>query len=115
MANNNKKTHKFHLRRGDTVVIIAGNNKGKKGKVLEVHRDKDRAIVEGANLITKHVKPSANNPNGGITKTEAPIHISNLMVVDPSKGDPTRVGRKRDTEGKIQRYSKKTGEIIKNG
>ena len=110
-----KKVAKLHVRKGDTAIVIAGNDKGKKGKVLEIHRDKNRAIIEGMNMITKHVKPSANNPEGGIEKTEAPIHISNIMVVDPSTGEPTKVGRKASEDGKLQRFSKKTGELIKNG
>ena len=110
-----KQNRKLHIRKGDTVKVIAGNSKGKSGKVLEVVIAKDRAIVEGLNLVTKHVKPSATNPNGGIEKTEAGIHLSNLMVVDPASGEATRTGRKADDEGKLQRYSKKTGEIIKNG
>lgn len=110
-----KKVAKFHVRKGDTAMVIAGNDKGQKGKVLEVLRAKNRAIIEGVNMITKHVKPSANNPEGGIEKTEAPIHISNIMVVDPSSGEPTKVGRKANDQGKLQRFSKKTGELIKNG
>ena len=110
-----RKVAKFHIRKGDTAIIIAGNDKGKKGKVLEVITAKSRAIIEGANMITKHVKPSANNPEGGIEKTEAPIHISNIMVVDPSSGDPTKIGRKLNDQGKLQRFSKKSGELIKNG
>lgn len=106
---------KFHIRKGDTVQIIAGNDKGKKGKVLEVVRSKYRAVVEGANMVTKHVKPSAENPEGGIQQTEASIHLSNLKVVDPSTGDAVRVGRKRNADGKLQRYSKKSGEFISNG
>jgi len=106
---------KFHIRKGDTVKIIAGNDKGKTGKVLEVMTSKYRAIVEGANMVTKHVKPSATNPEGGIQQTEASIHISNLMVVDPSSGDAVRVGRKRNDDGKLQRFSKKSGEFITNG
>ena len=106
---------KLHIKKGDTVVVIAGNDKGQKGKVLEVLRAKNRAIIEGVNMITKHVKPSANNPEGGIEKTEAPIHISNIMVVDPASGEPTKVGRKMNDQGKLQRFSKKTGELIKNG
>lgn len=108
------QVNKFHIRRGDTVMVISGNNKGKKGRVLEVMRDKYRAIVEGLNMVTKHVKPSAANPNGGIKKTEAPIHLSNLMLIDPATGDPTKVGRKRNDAGKLQRYSRKTGQFIKN-
>ena len=110
-----KKVAKLHVRKGDTAIVIAGNDKGQKGKVLEVLRAKNRAIIEGVNMITKHVKPSANNPEGGIEKTEAPIHISNIMVVDPSSGEPTKVGRKLNDQGKLQRFSKKTGELIKNG
>ena len=109
-----KKVAKFHVRKGDTAIVI-GNDKGQKGKVLEVLRAKNRAIIEGVNMITKHVKPSANNTEGGIEKTEAPIHISNIMVVDPSSGEPTKVGRKLNDQGKLQRFSKKTGELIKNG
>ena len=96
-------------------MVIAGNDKGKKGKVLELNTAKSRVIIEGVNMITKHVKPSANNPEGGIQRTEAAIHISNIMVVDPSTGEPTKVGRKLNDEGKLQRFSKKTGELIKNG
>jgi len=107
--------HKLHIKKGDTVLVIAGDDKGKKGKVLEVIPSKDRAVVEGINVVTKHIKPSATNPNGGIEHTEASIHISNLMLVDPATGEPTKTLRKADENGKLQRYSKKTGEIIKNG
>ena len=110
-----KNKIKIHIRKKDTVKIIAGNSKGKTGKVLEVLRTKYRAIVEGANIVSKHIKPSADSPQGGIQKSEASIHISNLMVVDSATGNPTRVGRKLNDEGKLQRYSKKTGEFIKNG
>ena len=109
------KKIKYHIRKGDTVKIISGNDKGRTGKVLEVNRTKYRAIVEGNNMITKHIKPSANNPEGGIQQTEASIHLSNLMVVDPSTGDATRIGRKENSDGKLQRYSKKSGEFITNG
>lgn len=109
-----KRNTKLHVRKGDTVKVISGNEKGKSGKVLEVVIAKNRAIIEGLNLVTKHVKPSATNPNGGIEKTEAGIHLSNLMVVDPATGEATRTGRKADDQGKLQRFSKKTGEIIKN-
>lgn len=94
--------------------MISGNSRGKTGKVLEVEPAKYRAIVEGLNMVTKHVKPTASNPQGGIEKTEASIHLSNLMVVDPATGEATRIGRKKDEKGKLQRYSKKTGEFIKN-
>lgn len=106
---------KLRIKKGDTVIVIAGNSKGKKGKVLEILTAKNKAIVEGVNIVSKHQKPSAQNPNGGINKVEAPIHISNLMLIDPSSGNPTRVGRKKDDEGKLQRFSKKTGQLIKNG
>lgn len=106
---------KFHIRKGDTVKVIAGNDKGKTGKVLEVISDKYRAIVEGANMVTKHIKPSASNPEGGIQQMEASIHLSNLSLVDPASGETTRIGRKRNDDGKIQRYSKKSGEFITNG
>ena len=105
----------MHIRKGDTVKIIAGNDRGKTGKVLEVSISKNRAIVEGANIVVKHVKPSADNPNGGIERTEALIHLSNLMLIDGASGEPTRVGRKLNDAGKLQRYSKKTGEFINNG
>ena len=105
---------KLHIRRGDTVLVLSGNSRGKKGRVLEVYMKKNRAIVEGINMVTKHLKPSAAHPNGGIEKQEAPIHISNLMVIDPSTGVGTRIGRKLNKDGKLQRYSKKSGEFIKN-
>ncbi len=104
---------KLHIKKGDTVVVLAGNDNGRQGKVLEVIRDKDRAIVEGVNMIKKHTKPNAENPQGGIVEKEAPIHISNLMLVDPKTGKPTRIGRKLGDNGKLVRYSKKSGEEIK--
>lgn len=115
MEKNNKKPTKLHIKKGDTVKVISGNSRGKTGKIVSVMISDNRAVVEGLNLVSKHVKPSAANPNGGINKIEAPIHISNLMLVDPATGQPTRIGRKLDSNGKLQRYSKKTGEIIKNG
>jgi large subunit ribosomal protein L24 len=107
------KQQKLHIRKGDTVQIIAGEDKGKSGKVLEIIAEKQRAIVEGRNMISKHQKPSAGKPEGGIKKTEGTIHISNLMLIDPASGKPTRTGRKLNDKGKLQRYSKKTGEFIK--
>ena len=106
---------KLKVKKGDTVKVIAGNDKGKSGKVLEILKAKNRVIVEGVNIVTKHVKPSASSPEGGIQNTEAGIHISNVMLVDPSSGDTTRVGRKANEEGKLTRYAKKTGEFITNG
>lgn len=102
---------KFHIKSGDNVKVIAGDDKGKTGKVTQVISASDRAIVEGLNIVTKHVKPSASNPNGGIEKVEAPIHISNLMVIDAT-GEATKTGRKLNDKSKLQRYSKKTGEFI---
>jgi large subunit ribosomal protein L24 len=103
---------KLHIKKGDNVMVITGNNKGQKGRVLEVITKKDRAIVEGVNLIKKHTKPNAETPQGGIIEKEAPIHISNLMLVDPKEG-ATRVGRRLNDKGKLVRYSKKSGEEIK--
>ena len=114
MERKKNKQQKLHIRKGDTVKVLSGNAKGKKALVLEVNPGKNKAIVEGVNIVTKHIKPSAAKPEGGIEKTEAYIHISNLMVVDPSNGEPTRIGRKL-VDGKLVRYSKKTGEVIKNG
>ncbi|SHJ94543.1 LSU ribosomal protein L24P [Tangfeifania diversioriginum] len=104
---------KLHIKKGDTVVVITGNYKGQKGRVLEVIRNNDRAIVEGVNLVKKHTKPNADNPQGGIIEQEAPIHISNLMLVDPKSGERTRIGRRENDKGKLIRYSKKSGEEIK--
>ena len=103
---------KLHVKKGDTVLVLSGNDKGKRGKVLSVDVEKRRAVVEGVRIASKHTRPNAEHPQGGIIKQEAPIHISNLMVVDNS-GNPTRIGRKKDEKGKSTRYSKKTGEIIK--
>ena len=95
------------------VYVNAGANKGEQGKVLEVDPAKKRAIVEGVNLCKKATKPNAKNPQGGIGEQEAPIHISNLQVLDPKSGKPTRIGRKADAKGKLVRYAKKSGEEIK--
>ena len=104
---------KLHIKKGDTVSVIAGEAKGQKGRVLEIDRDKNRALVEGVNMVSKHTKPNAKAPQGGILKKEAPIHLSNLMVVDPTSGKPTRVGRRLNDKNKLVRYSKKSGEEIK--
>ncbi|MFO7824432.1 MAG: 50S ribosomal protein L24 [Cyclobacterium sp.] len=106
------KQPKLHIKSGDTVLVISGDDKGKKGKILSVDQAKRRAIVEGLNMVTKHIKPTANSPQGGIEKKEAPIHISNLKLVDPKTGEATRIGRKKNEDGKLVRYSKKTGEVI---
>ena len=104
---------KLHIKKGDIVFVNAGEDKGKTGRVLQVLVKDNRAIVEGINVVSKHTKPNAKNPQGGIEKKEAPIHISNLNVVDPKSGKPTRIGRKLDAKGALVRYSKKSGEEIK--
>jgi len=103
---------KLHIRKGDTVKVIAGDSKGQQGKVTEILTESGRALVEGINMVSRHTKPSAKSPQGGIEKKEAPIHISNLMVV--SGGKASKIGRKLDPKtNKTVRYSKKTGEVIK--
>lgn len=104
---------KFHIRKWDQVIVISGEYKGQQGRVLEVNRAKQTAIVEGINLVSRHTKPNAKAPQGGILKKESPIHISNLNLADPSTGKPTRIGRKLDSKGKLVRYAKKSGEEIK--
>ena len=104
---------KLHIKKGDMVYVNAGDNKGQQGKVLKVEVSKQRAIVEGVNLVKKATKPNAQNPQGGIVEQEAPIHISNLQVLDPQSGKPTRVGRRANAEGKLVRFAKKSGEEIK--
>jgi len=104
---------KLHIKKGDTVFVNAGDDRGKKGKVLSVLIDKNRAIVEGVNLVSKHTKPNAKTPQGGIIKQEASIHISNLQVVDPTTGAATRIGRRLNDKGKLVRYAKKSNEEIK--
>jgi large subunit ribosomal protein L24 len=104
---------KRHIKKGDTVFVNAGDDRGKTGKVLEVLTDKNRAIVEGINLVSKHTKPNSKAPQGGIIKQEAGIHISNLQIVDPTSGTPTRVGRHVNDKGKLVRYAKKSQEEIK--
>ena len=104
---------KLHIKKGDQVIVNSGEYKGQKGRVLTIDRDKSRAIVEGVNMVSKHTKPNATNPQGGITKQEAAVHISNLNLVDPSSGEGTRTGRKVDNRNKLVRYAKKSGEEIK--
>ena len=102
---------KFHIKKGDTVFVNAGNDKGKTGKVLEVLKEKDRVVVEGINVVKKHTKPNAKAPQGGILEQEAGIHISNVQLGDPKSGAATRVGYKM-VDGKKVRYAKKSGEEI---
>ncbi len=106
---------KLHIKKNDTVYVIAGDSKSKTktGRVLSVDTKNQRAIVEGFNMIKKHTKPNAQNPNGGIIEKEGPIHISNLQVADPKTGEPTRTGRRENAKGKLVRYAKKSGEEIK--
>jgi large subunit ribosomal protein L24 len=104
---------KIRIKKGDSVMVITGESKGQKGRVLEVDREKERAIVEGVNLVSKHTKPNAKSPQGGIVKKEAPVHVSNLMLIDPASGNPTRTGKRLNEKNKLVRYSKKSGEEIK--
>lgn len=109
------KQKKLHVKKGDTVLVLAGNDKGKQGRVLMVFPEKDRVLVEGINIRTHHEKPTQENQQGGRMKKEAPVHISNVMVIDPTTDEPSRIGRKRIEEngnGRWVRYAKKSGEII---
>ena len=103
---------KLHIRKNDTVMVLAGEDKGKTGKVLKVLVKENRAIVEGVNIVSKSAKPSAKHPQGGIIKQEAPIHISNLSLIDPKSGKATRIAIKREGK-KVTRIAKKSGEEIK--
>ena len=104
---------KLHIKKGDTVYVLAGEDKGQQGRVLSVQAAKNRAIVEGINIVSKSTKPTAKHPQGGIVKMEAPINISNLALIDPKSGIPTRVGIRINEKGEKVRYSKKSGEEIK--
>ncbi|KDR53273.1 50S ribosomal protein L24 [Hoylesella loescheii] len=104
---------KLHIRKGDEVIVLAGDDKGRKGKVLKVLVTKQRALVEGVNMVSKSMKPSAKNPQGGIVKQEAPIHVSNLSLIDLKSGKATRIGMKKTDDGKKVRVAKKSGEVIK--
>ena len=110
-SKSNRFLPKLHVKKGDKVIILSGADKGKTGNILEIFPDKNRAVVEGANIVKKHTKPTQDNP-GGINEIPAPLHISNLALVDPKSGEATRIGRK-EVDGKLVRYSKKSGEIIK--
>ena len=103
--------HNLHIRKGDQVVVVAGADKGEQGKVLTVDRRKNRAIVEGINMVSRHTRPDTDNPDGGIIKQEAGVHVSNLMLIDPKSGKPTRTGTKMDGNKKV-RFAKKSGEVI---
>lgn len=105
---------KIKIRKNDIVLVTSGNSKGEKGKVIRVYPKENKAMVEGVNMISKHTKPNAANPQGGIIKQESKIHISNLVLVDPQSGKPTKIGRRKDEKtGKLIRFAKITGEAIK--
>jgi large subunit ribosomal protein L24 len=104
---------KLNIRKGDTVKVIAGDSKGQQGKVLSVSTANRTLVIEGVNMVSKHTKPNAKNTNGGIIKMEAPVHISNVMLLDPKSGKTTRVSKKVNSDGKIIRIAKKSGEEIK--
>lgn len=104
---------KLNIKKGDNVKVLSGDDRGKTGRVLKVEVSKGRAVVEGVNICTKATKPTAQHPQGGLIKKEAPIHISNLALIDPKTGKATRVGRRKDENGKTVRYAKKSGEVIK--
>ncbi len=104
---------KYHIKKGDTVYVISGESRGQQGRVLDVITRDGKAIVEGVNMVSRHTKPNARHTQGGIIKKEAPVDITNLMLVDPSTGNPTRIGRRLNEKNKLVRYSKKTGEEIK--
>lgn len=104
---------KLHIKKGDTVYVITGESKGQQGRVLDVMTKEGKAIVEGVNIVARHTKPNAKHTQGGIIRKEAPVNITNLMLVDPSTGNPTKVGRRRNDKNILVRYSKKTGEEIK--
>ncbi|WP_026174189.1 50S ribosomal protein L24 [Effusibacillus pohliae] len=102
----------MHVKKGDQVIVIAGKDKGKKGKILEAYPSEGRVLVEGVNIIKRHTRPNAAYPQGGIIEREAPIHASNVMVLDPKTGEPTRIGKKILKDGSKVRYAKKSGEVL---
>jgi large subunit ribosomal protein L24 len=115
MPRNSNKQKKLHVKNGDEVRVIAGNDKGREGRILAVFPEKERVLVEGINMRVHHDQPTQENPQGGRIEREVSIHVSNVMLLDPSTGEPTRIGRKRIEEeggGRWVRYSKKSGEII---
>ncbi|HEY7460279.1 MAG TPA: 50S ribosomal protein L24 [Gemmatimonadota bacterium] len=103
------------LRKGDEVMVVSGEDRGKRGKILRVLRDKNRVVVEGVSFMRRHTRPSQSNPQGGIVEREAPIHASNVMVVDPKSGRPTRVGARVHEDGTRDRVAKRSGEILPGG
>ena len=105
---------KMHIKKGDTVYVLAGEDRGKQGRVLSVDAAKNRAVVEGVHIVSKSTKPTAKYPQGGIVKMEAPVNISNLSLIDPKSGKPTRIGIRVNDKGEKVRYAKKSGEEIKS-
>ncbi len=105
-------THRFHIQKGDLVQVIAGREKGKQGKVVRVLPKTERVVVEGLNMAKRHVKASQQNPQGGIITKELPLHVSNVMIFDPSAGKPTRVGMKKNAKGQWVRFAKKSGTVL---
>ncbi|MCX7572311.1 50S ribosomal protein L24 [Tumebacillus sp. DT12] len=103
---------KLHVKKDDTVIILAGKDKGKKGRILAAFPAEGRVLVEGVNIVKRHTRPSAANQQGGIIEKEAPVHVSNVAIVDPKSGEPTRVGKKILADGTKVRYAKKSGEIL---
>ena len=112
MRRTNNKIPKLHVKKNDTVKVLSGEDKGKTGRVIEVIPGERKAFVDGINMITKHSKPTAKNPNGGRVKMPAALPVSKLMVVDPKSGQPTRIGRKENSKGQLIRYAKKSGEEL---
>ncbi len=104
---------KMHIKKGDTVYVLAGEDRGKQGRVLSVDAAKNRAVVEGVHIVSKSTKPTAKYPQGGVVKMEAPVNISNLSLIDPKSGKPTRIGIRVNDKGEKVRYAKKSGEEIK--
>ncbi|MBM7542841.1 MULTISPECIES: 50S ribosomal protein L24 [Amphibacillus] len=101
----------MHVKKGDKVQVLSGKDKGKQGVILAAYPKKDRVLVEGINMVKKHQKPSQDNPQGGILEQEAPIHVSNVLPIDPKSGEPTRVGHE-ERDGKKVRIAKKSGEAL---
>lgn len=107
-----KKAQKLHIKKEDTVMVISGKDKGKKGRVLQAYSRDNRVLVEGVNMVKRHMRPSQQNPQGGIVTQEAPVHASNVMLIDPKSGEPTRIGFKMLDDGRKVRVARKSGELI---
>jgi len=103
---------KLHVKKGDQVIVVSGKDKGKKGRILFAYPSDQRVLIEGVNIVKRHTRPNPTNPQGGIIEKEAPIHVSNVMIVDPKTGEPTRIGKKILADGTKVRYAKKSGEVL---